>query len=205
MLREPGSGKNGGMIQPSPAKTAVAKQAGILNGAVVAVMWVLETIDVVLRGALNWFGVHAWDFSTIWTMVTAPFAHSGFSHLAANSVPLLVLGFVIALGGIKQWAWVTLAAAFGSGLFAFVLNTPGTVTIGASGIVFGYLTYLLIRGIFSADWKQIVIGLVVFAVYGTVLWGVFPSDPGISWQGHLGGAVAGVVVAWWLHSRAKKK
>lgn len=189
---------------PLPATTAPTaasvKSAGVANGAVIAVMWVLEVIDVVLRGALNWWGVHAWDFSRIWMLLTAPFAHRDFAHLSANTVPLLVLGFVIALGGLRQWAKVTLAAAIGSGLFAFVLNAPGTVTIGASGIVFGYLAYLIVRGIFSRDWRQLGIGLVVLVIYGSVLWGVFPSAPGVSWQGHLGGAVAGVGAAWWLHS-----
>lgn len=182
-----------------------AKRSGILNGAVVGLMWLLELIDVVLQGALDWIGVHAWEFSMLWTVFTAPFAHGDFGHLAANSVPLLVLGFVIALDGVRQWAYVTLAAAIGSGLFAFVLNAPGTVTIGASGIVFGYLTYLIARGLFSADWRQLVLGAVVLLVYGSVLWGVFPTAPGVSWQGHLGGAVAGILAAWWLHSTERRR
>lgn len=141
----------------------------------------------------------------LWTVFTAPFAHGDFGHLAANSVPLLVLGFVIALDGVRQWAYVTLAAAIGSGLFAFLLNAPGTVTIGASGIVFGYLTYLIARGLFSKDWRQLVLGAVVLLIYGSVLWGVFPTAPGVSWQGHLGGAVAGVLAAWWLHSTDRRR
>lgn len=192
----------------APASTrptaAIVKTSGIANAVVIAVMWVLEAIDTVLRGALDWLGIHSWDFALLWTMLTAPFMHLDFAHLAANSLPLLVLGFVIALGGIRQWAWVSLAAVAGSGLFAFVLNAPGTLTIGASGIVFGYLSYLLVRGIFSRDWRQIVIGLVVGLVYGSVLWGVLPGAAGLSWQGHLGGAVAGVAVAWWLHSTTRR-
>lgn len=190
-------------VRHSP--TTIARQSGIVNGVVVALMWVLEIVDVALRGALDWIGVHAWDFAMLWTLFTAPFAHQDFAHLAANSVPLLVLGFVIALDGVRQWAYVTLAAAIGSGLFAFLLNSPGTVTIGASGIVFGYLTYLLARGLFSTDWRQLLLGAVVLLVYGSVLWGVFPTVPGVSWQGHLGGAVAGTVAAWWLHSTDRRR
>lgn len=188
---------------PSSTRSGVAvRTSGLLNGAVVALMWMLEALDTVLRGTLNWFGIHAWDFALIWTMFTAPLAHGDFAHLAANSVPLLVLGFVIALGGVRQWLWVTLAGVVGSGLFAFLINAPGTLTIGASGVVFCYLSYLLVRGLYSHDWRQIVLGVIVFALYGSVLVGVFPSSPGVSWQGHLGGAVAGVLIAAWLHRRA---
>lgn len=185
---------------------ATVKASGLLNGAIVAVMWVLEGVDTVLRGALNWFGVHSWDFALIWTMLTAPLAHGDFGHLAANSVPFLVLGFVIALGGLRQWAWVTLAGIIGSGFFAFALNAPGTLTIGASGVVFCYLTYLLVRGFHTQDWRQLVLGAVVFVLYGGVLWGVLPTTAGVSWQGHLGGAVAGILVAGWLHrANARRK
>ena len=187
-----------------PPRNEIARRSGTLNGAVVGLMWVLEIIDVFLQGALNWFGVHAWNFALLWTFVTAPFAHSGFAHLAANSVPLLVMGFLIALGGLRQWLMVTLAAVVGAGLFAFTLNAPGTVTIGASGVVFGYLTYLIVRGWFSRAWRQLVLGALMLLVYGSVLWGVFPTTRGVSWQAHLGGAVAGVLIAWWLHGREQR-
>ena len=183
----------------------IAKQSGILNGALVGLMWLLEIIDVALRGSLDWLGVHAWNFAMLWTLFTAPFAHQDFAHLAANSIPLLVLGFFIALGGLRPWAYVTLAAAIGSGLFAFLLNAPGTVAIGASGIVFGYLTYLIVRGLFTRDWRDLVLGAVVLLVYGSVLWGVFPTAPGVCWQGHLGGAVAGLLIAWRLHSQDQRR
>ena len=103
------------MSQPANRPTAeIAKQSGILNGALVGLMWLLEIIDVALRGSLDWLGVHAWNFAMLWTLFTAPFAHQDFAHLAANSIPLLVLGFFIALGGLRPWAYVTLAAAIGS-------------------------------------------------------------------------------------------
>ncbi|HZK04556.1 MAG TPA: rhomboid family intramembrane serine protease [Actinomycetaceae bacterium] len=194
------------MSQLAPRPTAdTAKKSGILNGLLVGLMWVLEIIDVALQGALDWIGVHAWNVAMLWTLFTAPFAHLGFGHLAANSIPLLILGFLIALGGLRQWIYVTLAAVIGSGLFAFLLNPPGTVTIGASGVVFGYLTYLIIRGWFSRDWRQLLLGLLVLLIYGSMLWGVFPTMPGVSWQAHLGGAVAGVLVAWWLHSQDRRR
>ena len=88
-----------------------------------------------------------------------------------------------------------------SGLAIWLFSPPGSITLGASGIVFGWLTYLLVRGFYSGSFAQIGIGVVVFLVYGGILWGVLPSDAGVSWQGHLGGAVGGVLAARWLHGR----
>lgn len=189
------------MKLPTHTTAALARTSGIANGLVLAVMIVLEVFGSFARRTFTWLGIRAWDFGGLWALFTAPLVHRDYAHLAANAIPLLVLGFIIALGGLRQWAYVTLAGAIGSGLFAFMMNRPGTITIGASGIVFGYLTYLVTRGLFSRDTRQIVLGMLVLIVYGSLLWGVFPSQVGISWQGHLGGAVAGVLVAWWLHSR----
>ncbi len=106
------------------------------------------------------------------------------------------------LDGWRRWAWATLVIIVASGLAIWLFSPPGSITLGASGIVFGWLTYLLVRGFYSGSFAQIGIGVVVFFVYGGILWGVLPSDAGISWQGHLGGAVGGVLAAKWLHGRA---
>ena len=122
------------MSQPANRPTAeIAKQSGILNGALVGLMWLLEIIDVALRGSLDWLGVHAWNFAMLWTLFTAPFAHQDFAHLAANSIPLLVLGFFIALGGLRPWAYVPLAAAIGSGAAAVLTDQAGLQLMLADG------------------------------------------------------------------------
>ena len=89
-----------------------------------------------------------------------------------------------------------------SGAFVWVLSPPGSLTLGASGVVFGWLTYLLVRGFFSRSAGQIALAVLVFVLYGGILWGVLPGTVGVSWQGHLGGAVGGALAAWWLHRRA---
>jgi membrane associated rhomboid family serine protease len=90
-----------------------------------------------------------------------------------------------------------------SGLFAWCFSAPGTITLGASGIVFGWLAYLLVRGLFTKRLHDILIAIIVFLIYGSVLWGVLPGAAGVSWQAHLGGAVGGVISASRLarHSR----
>lgn len=176
------------------------RTAAIVTGVQVATMWILELIDVPLHQSLNWFGVHSWRFEMLWTLFTMPFAHTGFDHLIANSLPLIVLGFLVALEGMKRWITVTLAVTIGSGLLAFFLNAPGTLTIGASGVVFGYLGYLLARGLFARSVKDMLIMAGVGIFYGGMLMGILPTNTAVSWQGHLGGLLAGGLIAWWLHS-----
>ncbi|MGO4957111.1 rhomboid family intramembrane serine protease [Luteococcus sp. Sow4_B9] len=167
-------------------------------------MWILEALDTVTFHALDQLGIRSWDPGQLWGLLTAPWLHFGWQHLANNSVPLLVLGFLVALSGARRWLATTLVVAATSGIAAWLFSPPGTMTLGASGVVFGWLTYLLTRGWWSRDWKQVLVGLVVFVVYGSILWGVLPSNPGVSWQGHLGGAIGGVLAARMLHAHPRR-
>lgn len=181
---------------PLPARTAA-----IVIGAWTAMLWVIEAIDQLTRGALELLGIHSWQVSSLPSVFVAPLLHLDWAHLAANTLPFAVLGFLVLLGGLARAFWATLVSVLVSGLFAWLLSPPYTVTIGASGLIFGWLTYLLVRGIFTREGKQILIAAGVLLVYGGVLWGVLPSQPGVSWQAHLGGAVGGLLAAWLLHGR----
>ncbi len=138
-------------------------------------------------------------------MFVAPLIHDDWAHLAANTLPFAVLGFLVMIGGALRAALSTLWSVVTSGLFAWLLSPPNTVTIGASGLIFGWLTYLLTRGLFARNGKQILLAVVIFVVYGGILWGVFPTQVGISWQAHLGGAIGGVLAARWLHARDRRR
>lgn len=185
--------------RPTPARAAA------VMGVFVAALWVLEAVDTVTRGALDTFGISPRQLDELPQIYTAPLLHFGWEHLAGNTVPLFVLGLVILLDGVRRWLVSAFSAITASGAFAWLLSAPGTVTAGASGLVFGWLTYLLARGVFGRNLGQVAIAVVVFAIYGGVLWGVLPSQPGVSWQGHLGGAIGGVLAAWWLHSRGERR
>jgi membrane associated rhomboid family serine protease len=181
---------------PLPARTAA-----IAIGAWTALLWVIELIDQVSRSALETLGIHSWDVSSLPSVFVAPLLHDDWAHLMANTLPFAVLGFLVLLGGVPRAGWTTLIVVVVSGLFAWLLSPPYTVTIGASGLIFGWLTYLLVRSVFTRNGLQIAIAVGVLLLYGGVLWGVLPSQPGVSWQAHLGGAVGGVLAAWWLHGR----
>lgn len=180
--------------------------AAITVGVLLAVMLVLEIVDAAVPADLDQYGIHAQEVDGLPGIFSAPFLHAGFGHLWSNAVPFFVLGFLTAVGGMKRFVLASIGIIIISGLFAWALTFgSGTqIIVGASGWVFGLLTYLLARGVFTRNGKQILVSLVVLVLYGSILLGVLPGEAGISWQGHLGGAVAGVLMAWLL-TRSERK
>ena len=173
----------------------------MLVAAMVAVMWVVEIVDV-FAGDLDSAGIRPRDPEGLVGVALAPVLHGGFGHLIGNTIPFLVLGGVIALSGLARVAAVTVIVAVVGGLGTWLVAPANTVHIGASGLVFGFAAYLIARGIFSRRALHMVAGVLVLFVYGgTLAFGLVPT-PGVSWQGHAFGAVGGVVAAWWLDRRA---
>lgn len=170
-------------------------QGFVVMLGLVAVMWVLEGVDQATGNALDPFGIEPREPGSIDHVLWAPWLHGDFAHLASNSVPFLVLGTLVAMDGWRRWfattAWVI---AFSGGL-VWLVSPANSITLGASGIVFGWLLYVMVRGVYTRKPGQIATGVVLFFFYGGLLWGVFPGTPGISWQAHLGGALGGVVAA----------
>lgn len=179
--------------------------AAIFMAALLGVLWLLEVIDQATNNSLDQFGIQAREVDGLPEIFTAPWLHAGWGHLAGNSLPFFVLGFLVLIGGFYKWIVATLVTIVTSGLAAWSLTPTDTLVLGASGIIFGWLTYLLARGVFARSVGQIAIALVVLFLYGGVLWGVFPGELGISWQAHLGGAIGGILAAWLLHRRSKAK
>ncbi|HEU4839828.1 MAG TPA: rhomboid family intramembrane serine protease, partial [Ilumatobacteraceae bacterium] len=167
----------------------------------IAVMWAVEVVDVPLDGRLDRFGIRPRQLDGLDGVVLAPFLHLGWAHLIANTVPFVVMGGVICLSGAKRFVQVTVIVGLVSGLGVWLTGAADSLVIGASGLVFGYLTYLVARGVFARNLLYLAVGAAVLAVYGGVIWGVLPR-PGISWQGHLFGAIGGVVAAAVLHGTA---
>ena len=194
------SATRGGPRVPTGTR-AVWLRAAVVIGVFVAVLWLLEAVDWVLGGRLDGGGIEPRSVDGLWGVLFAPVLHGGFGHLAGNTVPLLVLGFVLLLSGIARWAVVTATTWVVGGLGTWLVGGAGTIHLGASVLVFGWLSYLLVRGVLNRSVGQVALGVVLFLVYGSVLWGVLPGVPGISWQGHLFGAAAGVALALWLGRR----
>jgi membrane associated rhomboid family serine protease len=165
-------------------------------------MWLVEAIDVV-AGDLDAYGIRPRDEEGLTGILLAPFLHGSFAHLLGNTFALLVLGAVVALAGLRVIALVTVIVALVAGIGTWVVAPPGTVHIGASGISFGYISYLVVRGLYSGSALHLGAGVIVLAVWGgTLMTGLIPSQ-GISWQGHLFGALGGILAARLLHAAPK--
>ena len=160
-----------------------------------AALWLLELVDQLSGHQLDELGIQARELDGLPGIVTAPFLHADWAHLMSNSVPFLVLGFLVLLGGVTRWLMSSATSILSSGLLAWLLTPANTIVLGASGLIFGWLTYLLARGIWTRQPRHAVIAVLVLIAYGGLIWGVLPGAAGISWQAHLGGAIGGVIAA----------
>ncbi len=171
-----------------------------------AAMWLVQLADAILPGSFATFGVRSWDLSGLGGIVVGPLLHANCAHLIANSLPFLVLGCLVAVEGAGRFWEVTGIVALVGGLGTWAVNAPGTVTVGASVLVFGYFGYVVAR-IFSPGRLAHRIGyaaiaVIVVVLYGSVmLTGIFGAGERVSWQAHLFGAVGGVLAVFLLRSR----
>ncbi|WP_406726115.1 rhomboid family intramembrane serine protease [Streptomyces sp. GD-15H] len=179
-----------------------AKTAAVVMAAWVALLWLLEVADTVSGHALDDFGVVPRTTSELVDVVPSAFVHFGFAHVAANSVPLLVLGFLAALGGLRRFAAVCALIIVADGLGVWLIAPAHTNTAGASGLIFGLFGFLLCSGFVERRPMGVVVGVLVGAVWGgSILAGIAPGQTGVSWQGHLIGLLAGVAAAFLFRRR----
>lgn len=164
-------------------------------GAMVALMWCLEIVDVLLGGDLDRHGIRPRDLDAVPEIASAPFLHVGFGHLIGNTIPFLAMGAAIAWAGLRRLLAVTGIVGLVSGAGVWLIAASGSVHLGASGLVFGYAAYLISRGLFSRRIGELVLGAVVVGVWGLTLLGGLVPQPQVSWQAHAFGAVGGVIAA----------
>ncbi len=182
-----------------------AAQAGGLRAlaVLVGIMWAVEVVNSLDSYRLDKDGIVPRSLSHLDGVLFAPFLHASWSHLISNSVPFVILGLAIALAGAVRLLEVSAIVALTSGLGTWLIAPSNSVTVGASGIVFGYAAYLISRGVFTRRALEILLGVVVLVVFGvTLLYDLIPHS-GISWQAHLFGAIGGVIAASLLSERSK--
>lgn len=167
----------------------------------VAVMWMLEVTDLVLGHTLDGVGILPRTATGLVGIAVAPFLHFGFGHLLANTVPFVVLGLLIAVSGAARVLSVTAITALASGLGVWLLAPSASITAGASGVVFGFAAYLIVRGVLSRHPRQLAITVVVIVAFGSALLAGLMPRAGVSWLGHLFGAAGGVFAARLLTRR----
>ena len=194
----------------SEEKTAIRQELRshvLILGGLVALMWGIEILDqfvfrLGLRQTLDVYGIIPRNPIGLRGILFAPFLHGGFAHLIGNTIPFIFLGWLIMLRETKDFIWVSIITALVSGSGTWLFGSSG-VHIGASGVIFGYLGYLISRGYFERKPLTVAMSLFVGVTYGSMIWGVLPSRIGISWEGHLFGFIGGIVAARFLVNQGK--
>ncbi|MBW9206161.1 rhomboid family intramembrane serine protease [Mumia sp. zg.B53] len=164
-------------------------------------MWLLELFDALPGVFLDQHGIRPRDTDGLYGIAAAPFLHGGFDHLIANSTAFVVLGILLAYTARSRFWPATFGIVLLGGLGTWLIGAPYTVHIGASGLIYGYAAFLVVWGIVTRRLLSVLVAVVVAVMYGGIVGGILPGQAGISWEGHLMGAVAGVVMAWWLGRR----
>lgn len=198
----PAQGPGGALAEPSLASRLRRIVIPVL--VLIAAMWLLEVIDVFLQGGLDAFGIRSREVDGLVGVPLSPLLHDGFGHLAANTVPFIVLGLLVAWRSDGRIWLITLTIALLGGLGVWLLGPADAITIGASGVVFGFFAYLVTAGILTRHWLDILVGVAVLLLYGGLVWGMLPFTvgPQVSWLAHLLGAAAGVAAAF-LYARPR--
>jgi membrane associated rhomboid family serine protease len=205
------------MGMTTPVEQPKKRSASVVGGATiisfVALLYIVELFDQLDHHHLDDYGIRPQEADGLWGILLAPLLHANWAHLIANTGPALVLGFLVTLAGLSRFLWATaivwIVGGFGTWLIGNWGSSCGLESdhIGASGLIFGWLTFLLVFGFFTRSAWQIVIGILVLLGYGGVLWGAVPVlnvCGGVSWQGHLCGGIAGVLAAYLLSSPERK-
>lgn len=175
---------------------ARAKGGLLVLGGFVALLFAIELFNALMLRSLNrTFGLRPRSADGLLDIFTFPLLHANLNHLLSNSLPLIIFGFLVFLSGLRVFLTALALSWLGSGVTVWLIGNGG-VTVGASGLVFGLFAFLLVRGFFNHSWRQILLAVVLFMGYGSILLGLLPFVAGyVSWQAHLGGAAGGVVAA----------
>jgi membrane associated rhomboid family serine protease len=200
---------------PEPKKRPPWVVGGVTIVSFVALLYVIEAFDSMSGHHLDDNGIRPLETDGLLGILFAPLLHSNWQHLIANTGPALILGFLMTLAGVARFIFATAIIWIVGGFGTWLIGNVGTHCpyvgvscetnhIGASGLIFGWLTFLIVFGFFTRKAWEIVVGVIVLFIYGSVLLGVLPGTFGVSWQGHLCGAIAGVLAAYVLSGPERK-
>ena len=187
----------------SVKQQAVLKEFKILFVSI-TIFWVIEILDIfVFQGSLDRYGVQPHSVIGLRGIIFAPFLHGGLGHLIANTIPFITLGWLTMIQDINDFYVASIMSAIVGGIGVWIFGSPNSVHIGASILIYGYLGFLLLRGYFQHNFPSIALSIFVAIAYGSFIWGVFPSQIGVSWQGHLFGFIGGAIAAKMVAQKKK--
>jgi membrane associated rhomboid family serine protease len=177
------------------------KTHGVTLACFAGIMWAVACADFFLHGDLRQYGIVPRTYLGLRGILFAPFLHGNFNHLMTNTLPFISLGWLVMLRRNRDFYWVTIIAMLVGGLGTWLVGTSSSVHIGASGVIFGYLGFLLSRGYFERSLISVLASAIVAFFYGGLLWGLLPTEDGVSWEGHLFGFTGGMLAARFLLKR----
>ncbi|MFE2298424.1 rhomboid family intramembrane serine protease [Streptomyces sp. NPDC059445] len=195
------TGRGGG---PGDAELMIAeaRKAFFVMFGFLAVVWLLQLANYADDYAFSRdYGVVSGDVTSLPDVLSAPFLHWSWAHIESNSGPLFVFGFLAAYRGVVRFLGLSLLVALTSGLVVWFFERGDVDTVGASGLIFGYFGYVVVRGIFDRHLIDTLIGVVMAASFAYMLTVAVPGTPGVSWLGHLGGLIGGLAGAWIFRDR----
>jgi len=181
-----------------------AVRALVFMTGFLGLLWVIQLANWADSYGLNMrFDIVPHSEGHLVDIFTAPFLHISWQHLEGNSIPLLVLGFLAAYRGMAKFIAVTVIAVITSGLAVWIFQSSNELTVGASGLIFGYFGYVVVRGLFDRNFVDAIVGALAAIAYAYILTVAIPGTPGVSWIGHAGGLVGGVLAGWILRTRQR--
>ena len=185
-----------GSYYRKPAKqNTILKELKILVVSI-AIFWAIEILDILIfNNGLDSYGIQPHSIVGLRGIAFAPFLHGGIGHLLANTVPFITLGWLTMIQETSDFYIASIMSALVGGAGVWLFGSPNSIHIGASILIYGYLGFLLLRGYFQKNFPSIVLSIFVAIAYGSFIWGVFPSEMGVSWQGHLFGFIGGAIAA----------
>lgn len=184
-----------------PVSLAKVRDALVVMVGFLVLLWVIQAANWADGYRLNALGIQPHNFAHLADVFTAPFLHVSWQHIEGNTIPLFVLGFLAAYRGVAKFLTVTLIITLASGLTVWLFQSGNSLTVGASGLVFGYFGFVLARGLFDRNWVDITVGVAAGVMYYYILSVAVPGTPGISWLDHSGGLIGGVLAGWLLRAK----
>ena len=195
-------GRKRGTVRAAEFDVAEARKAFFLMVGFIVLIWVLQIFNWAGHYRLDdSYGILPRNIGRLPQIFSSPFLHFSWDHIEGNSGPLFVFGFLAAYRGVKKFLGVTLIVAVTSGLAVWLFQGGNELTVGASGLIFGYFGYVLSRGVFDRNLIDALAAVVMGLSYAYILTVAIPGTPGVSWIGHLGGLIGGIASGWIFRTR----
>jgi membrane associated rhomboid family serine protease len=195
-------GRKRGAVRAAEIDVAEARKAFFLMVGFIALIWVLQIFNWADHYRLDYdYGIVPRNIGRLPQIFSSPFLHFSWDHIEGNSGPLFVFGLLAAYRGVKKFLGVTLIVAVTSGLAVWLFQGGNELTVGASGLIFGYFGYVLSRGVFDRNLIDALAAVVMGLSYAYILTVAIPGTPGVSWIGHLGGLIGGIASGWIFRTR----